>query len=203
MKRTALELVGKKESDLSVEEVAELMIDYYQARARDAGGSIDYYYVDSWAILYPDGNIKTYEYRREYTLTDTRKGELKPYFPMANLYVSKYTGKRYHESTDEDFFIEFAGQTEALSELFNYGRESIFFADWPEYDEKLVVDDEVTIGVQVLGKLRGEIQISVDESKESVLQKAKTNENVAKWLEGKELVKEVYVPGKIVNLVVK
>lgn len=45
--------------------------------------------------------------------------------------------------------------------------------------------------------------IAVDESKDSVLQKAKTNENVQKWLEGKELVKEIYVPGKIVNLVVK
>ena len=55
----------------------------------------------------------------------------------------------------------------------------------------------------MLGKLRGEIQISKDEDKESVLQKAKMQENVAKWLEGKDIVKEIYVPGKICNLVVK
>ncbi len=80
---------------------------------------------------------------------------------------------------------------------------SIFFASWPEYDEAMVVDDEIMIGVQVLGKLRGEIQIGKDEDKDSVLEKARTNENVAKFIEGKQLVKEIYVPGRIVNLVVK
>lgn len=73
VKRTALELAGKKESDLSVEEVAELMIDFYQTKAREAGGKLDYYYIDSWAVLYPNGEIKTFEYRREYTLTDDRQ----------------------------------------------------------------------------------------------------------------------------------
>ncbi|MCD5375475.1 class I tRNA ligase family protein, partial [Candidatus Gracilibacteria bacterium] len=120
VKRTALELAGKKESDLSVEEVAELMISYYQERAKEAGGKLNYHYVDSWAVLYPNGETKTFEYRREYTLTDTREGELKPYFPMSSLYISKYTGKRLHESTDEDFFVEFAGQMEAFVELFGY-----------------------------------------------------------------------------------
>jgi leucyl-tRNA synthetase len=81
--------------------------------------------------------------------------------------------------------------------------DSVFFAAWPEYDEKLVIDDEITIWVQVLGKLRGEIRIAKDESKEIVLEKAKAEEGVAKWLEWKELVKEIYVPGRIVNLVVK
>jgi len=55
----------------------------------------------------------------------------------------------------------------------------------------------------VLGKLRGEITIAVGEDKDSVLEKAKSEESVAKWLKGKTLVKEIYVPGKIVNLVVK
>lgn len=57
--------------------------------------------------------------------------------------------------------------------------------------------------MQVLGKLRGEVHVSVDESQDSVLEKAKSNPDVAKWLEGKEIVKEIYVPGKIVNIVVK
>lgn len=80
---------------------------------------------------------------------------------------------------------------------------SVFHAPWPEYDEKMVVDDTIVIGVQVLWKLRGEIEIAADEAKDSVLEKAKAHEWVAKWLEWKELVKEIYVPGRIVNLVVK
>ena len=52
-------------------------------------------------------------------------------------------------------------------------------------------------------KVRWEITIWVNEDKESVLTKAKSNESVKKWLEGKEIVKEIYVPGKILNIVVK
>lgn len=81
--------------------------------------------------------------------------------------------------------------------------QSIFHANWPEYDEKLTIDDEVIIGVQVLWKLRGELAIHRDENKEIILAKAKEVESVVKWLEGKEIVKEIYVPGKIVNIVVK
>lgn len=80
---------------------------------------------------------------------------------------------------------------------------SVFKQAWPEFDESKTVDNTIVIGVQVLGKLRGEIEIAKDEDKDSVLEKAKANENVAKWLEGKTVVKEIYVPGKIVNLVVK
>lgn len=82
-------------------------------------------------------------------------------------------------------------------------KESIFHANWPEYDENLTVDDEVIIWVQVLWKLRGELAINVAENKDTILQKARELESVAKWLEWKEIVKEIYVPGKIVNIVVK
>ncbi len=81
--------------------------------------------------------------------------------------------------------------------------ESVFKSSWPEYDKNLVVDDTIKIAVQVLGKVRWTIEINKDEDKDSVLEKAKTNSDVAKWLEAKDLVKEIYVPGKIVNLVVK
>ncbi len=81
--------------------------------------------------------------------------------------------------------------------------ESVSLQPWPEYDEAMTIDNTVTIWVQVLGKLRGEIEISKDEDKDSVLEKARTNENVLKFIDWKQLVKEIYVPGKIVNLVVK
>ncbi|PZM84934.1 hypothetical protein DLH72_02680 [Candidatus Gracilibacteria bacterium] len=82
-------------------------------------------------------------------------------------------------------------------------KKSVFFSSWPKYDEKITVDNEVTIGVQVMGKVRGEIKIGVSEDKDSVLAKAKANEDVKKWIDGKEIVKEIYIPGKILNIVVK
>ena len=80
---------------------------------------------------------------------------------------------------------------------------SIHFASWPKYDENLVKDDVVIIWIQVLWKLRWELEISITEDKDSILSKAREIESVKKWLEWKEIVKEIYVPWKIVNIVVK
>jgi leucyl-tRNA synthetase len=82
-------------------------------------------------------------------------------------------------------------------------KDSVFNSIWPEFDEKITIDNTITIAVQVLGKVRWTIEINKDENKDSVLEKARTNEDVIKWLEWRNLVKEIYVPGKIVNLVVK
>lgn len=81
--------------------------------------------------------------------------------------------------------------------------ESVFFATWPKYNPALCIDDSVVIGIQVLGKVRGELDISINEASETVLARAKEVESVKKWLEGQTIVKEIYVPGKIVNFVVK
>lgn len=84
-----------------------------------------------------------------------------------------------------------------------WNKDSIFNASWPKYDENLVKDDVVVIWVQVLWKLRWEIEINVNDAKEDIISRAKEVESVKKWLEGKEVLKEIYVPGKIVNIVVK
>lgn len=202
IRRAAIAKTWKNETDMSDEEIAEAMTSFYQNEATKAGGSFDFYYIDSWVVLFPDGAIKTHEYKRPYEMTNMRWPKNHVKFPMRNLYRSKITGKRAEETTSEDFLKEFQDQAQAFRHLFWYQR-SIFHTPWPEYDESLTVDNEITIWVQVLGKLRGEIQISVDEDQDSVLEKAKSNENVMKWLEGKEVIKEIYVPGKIVNLVVK
>jgi leucyl-tRNA synthetase len=83
--------------------------------------------------------------------------------------------------------------------------ESIHQSAWPEWDEELTQEDEVNIAVQVNGKVRGQIAVSNDlvNDKNSVLAAAKEATSVAPWLEGKELVKEIYVPGKIVSFVTK
>lgn len=80
--------------------------------------------------------------------------------------------------------------------------ESVFDAKWPEYDESLAADTEVTIGVQVNGKVRGEIRIAVDAGKEEALAMAKAEPSVAKYLTEAKVLKEIYVPGKIVGFVV-
>jgi len=76
-------------------------------------------------------------------------------------------------------------------------------ATWPTVDESALVKSEIELMVQVNGKLRGKIEVAVDASKEVVLAAAKANEAVLKFIDGKELVKEIVVPGRLVNLVVK
>ncbi len=74
---------------------------------------------------------------------------------------------------------------------------------WPSYDEKLCKDDTVEIAVQVNGKLKAKLTIPTDMPQEEVLAMAKADENVAKACEGKTVVKEIYVKGRLVNLAVK
>ncbi len=83
------------------------------------------------------------------------------------------------------------------------GKYSVVDQGWPKYDQKLVIDDTVKIGVQVNGKVRGEIEISKDCTQEEAIKLAKGNENVLKYLSQGQVVKEIYVPGRIVGFVVK
>jgi leucyl-tRNA synthetase len=86
----------------------------------------------------------------------------------------------------------------------NMGNTSILSLEkWPIYDESKTVDDVVKIAVQVNGKLKATIDISKTISKEDAISCAKAEQKVAEAIEGKEIVKEIYVPGKIVNIVVK
>jgi len=70
VRRAAIEQAGKDESKLTKEQIAELMVEFYKQKATDAGGKIDFHYRDGLAVLFPNGEVKTYEYRREYILTD-------------------------------------------------------------------------------------------------------------------------------------
>ena len=74
---------------------------------------------------------------------------------------------------------------------------------WPKWNEELLKTDEVQIIVQVNGKLRGKIKVSPSASEDQILDLAKSEENVVKHLAGKQIVKEIFVPNKIINLVVK
>ena len=84
------------------------------------------------------------------------------------------------------------------------GHEStIAYEEWPTYDEEAVKEDTVEIGVQVNGKVKGTVELSLDEDKDSAMNKAKQIDAVKAAIDGKAVVKEIYVPGKIVNIVVK
>ena len=83
------------------------------------------------------------------------------------------------------------------------GEGLLSLSQWPEYEESKTVEDSIEIGVQVNGKVRGTIVIPNGCAKEEALDLAKKDERVASFLEGKTLVKEIYVPNKIVNFVAK
>ncbi len=81
------------------------------------------------------------------------------------------------------------------------GTDTVFASGWPTYEEDALKDNEVTIPVQINGKTKATIDISVDDAKDAVIAKGK--EAIADKLEGLNVIKEIYVPGKIVNIVAK
>lgn len=80
--------------------------------------------------------------------------------------------------------------------------DSVHTSEWPVHDEKYLVSDEISIIVQVNGKLRAFVSVPADASEESIITTAKTHEKVASHLKSKEVRRTVYVPGKLVNFVV-
>ena len=80
---------------------------------------------------------------------------------------------------------------------------TIAYEEWPVYDEAKTINNTLEIGVQVNGKLRATITVEKDSSKEVLEKLALSEENVMKHLEGKEVVKVIAVPNRIVNIVVK
>ena len=90
-------------------------------------------------------------------------------------------------------------------ELWNMlGNETtIAYQEWPKFDENALKDNTVKIAVQINGKVRDILEIEVDSSKEDVLLAAKNLEKIKKFIEDKEIIKEIVVPNKAINIVVK
>lgn len=93
--------------------------------------------------------------------------------------------------------------TEEVYEACKLGNGILAEAKWPEYDESKCVDESVEIVVQVNGKIKAKLNIPVDADKDTVLELAKNDENVKKAIDGMKIIKEIVVPKKLVNLVVK
>ena len=74
---------------------------------------------------------------------------------------------------------------------------------WPKWNEELLKTNEIQIIVQVNGKLRGKIKVSANSEKDKILAAAKAEDNVSKFLQDKEILKEIFIPNKLINFVVK
>ena len=91
---------------------------------------------------------------------------------------------------------------EEIWEMYGH-KNTIAYEPWPTYDEEKLVDEEVNIAISVNGKLRNTIKVALNSEEEVLKDLALKDEKVAKYLEGKEIVKTIIVPNKIINIVVK
>ena len=81
--------------------------------------------------------------------------------------------------------------------------ESIAYSKWPEYDESKIIDDEIKLPVQINGKLKATVMIPLNGDQETVCEIVKNNETISSLINSKTIVKEIYVPNKIYNIVIK
>ena len=109
------------------------------------------------------------------------KGELKTYLSLLNPFAPHITEEMWERAGFEGMMVT---------------------APWPEYDEAKTVDKEIEIPVQVCGKLRSVLKIAADADKDTILAAAKADPKVLPYIDGKAVVKEIFVPNKMVNLIV-
>lgn len=76
-------------------------------------------------------------------------------------------------------------------------------AEWPAVDESALVQDEITLAVQIQGKRRGEVTVAKDADQDAVMAAAESDAAIAKWLDGMQIVKVIFVPGRLLNVVVR
>lgn len=93
--------------------------------------------------------------------------------------------------------------TEELWETCGFDSKMVAQQQWPQYEEAKCKDSSVEIAVQLNGKLRARITVATDIDREGALEAAKSDAKVADALQGKSIIKEIYVPGKLVNIVAK
>ena len=110
------------------------------------------------------------------------KGELKTYLTLLNPFAPHITEEMWELAGFEGMMVT---------------------APWPEYDEAKTVDKEIELPVQICGKLRSVLKIAADADKDTILAAAKADPKVLPYIEGKTVVKEIFVQGKMVNLIVK
>jgi leucyl-tRNA synthetase len=91
-----------------------------------------------------------------------------------------------------------------IEELWHHlGHEdSIHQQSWPKYDSKLVKEEKITLIIQINGKVRDKVEVKADISEEKAKEIALSREKIQKWIKGKKIKKTIFVPGKLINLVI-
>ena len=122
--------------------------------------------------------------------------------------INEITSSNTLSKKDKEYIVKMIAPfaphlSEELWEELGNEESSVFDEDWPKHDDNKIVDNSMIIAIQVNGKLRGSIEVSADASKDSILLEVKEVENVKKFIDGMNILKEIYVPNKLVNLVVK
>ena len=122
-------------------------------------------------------------------------------------FVNYFIAKNTISKNIRDQFVQLLAPfmphaAEELWEMFG-NKNSIFNSNWPKCNEQFTVESMIEIAIQVNGKLLGSIEIDKNISKEALLQRVKELENIQKFISGKEIVKEIFVPGRLVNIVIK
>ena len=77
------------------------------------------------------------------------------------------------------------------------------YEPWPQFNEELIKDESFTLAIQVNGKVRATLEMAANSSEEEIKNAAMQDENVKKWVDGKEIIKIVYVKGKLLSIVIK
>ena len=93
--------------------------------------------------------------------------------------------------------------TEELWQILGFEGMLYNKATWPVWDEAKTIDEVVEIAIQINGKLRGQMMISADATAEQVKEQFEGDEKLVGFIDGKQIIKEIYVPGRIYNVVVK
>jgi leucyl-tRNA synthetase len=123
---------------------------------------------------------------------------------LTNLFISE---KNISITTWKKFLVIVAPFTPALAEELweRSGRKQSIFAqkNWPEYDPELARDEKIELAIQINGKLRDTIKVAVDIDEAEAKKVVMESEKIKKWLEGKEIVKVIFVKGRLVNVVSK
>jgi len=99
----------------------------------------------------------------------------------------------------EEIWFSFAKASEDKSKY----QESIFKQKWPEYDPELARDEKIELVLQVNGKLRDTIEVDAETEEAEAKKLSLESEKIKKWVEGKKIVKIIFVRGKLVNIVIK
>ena len=92
--------------------------------------------------------------------------------------------------------------TEEIWEKLGHNK-TISYEAWPTFDESKTVEDTIELPIQINGKLRANVEINKDEEEKVVKEKVHSNERIQEFIAGKEIVKEIYVPNRIYNIVIK